>query len=66
MNEMCSKHGQRLPDDTKRVRCPECGRRVMARLVVIRGHDRKVMPPHKVKGWYKKPRPKKKEKYYVR
>lgn len=70
MNEMCSHYGEKTkvtvkagigPDPvSKRVKCPECGRRVKQRIVPCScGHIYACewtisIPPHKIKGWYKK------------
>ena len=49
---------------SKRIRCPECGRRIMVGATT--NHDEDFvfwrLPPHKVKGWYKPKRKKKVEK----
>lgn len=51
-------------NNKKRVRCPECGRRMIARAQSCgcgRGCEcwiEYVIPPHKPKGWYKKPKSK--------
>jgi len=67
MNEMCSNYGGAVEPNVKRVRCPKCGRRVMVQSFTDEdGHEVRRMPRHKVKGWYKKPKPKRKERRHVR
>lgn len=45
---------------SKRVRCPECGRSIMSAIRTC--HDGcciyHCIPPHKIKGWWKKPKKK--------
>jgi hypothetical protein len=62
-------HGVMYPDQkksakkTKRLRCPECGRRIVVGPLL--NHDGDFVPwqspSHKVKGWYKPKRRKKVE-----
>lgn len=42
----------------KRVTCPKCGRRIMARVSVDHDGINLIysIPPHKKKGWWKKPK----------
>ncbi len=78
MNEMCSHYGKKTEVTVqagvapapvaKRVKCPECGRKVKQRIVPCTcGFDDACeftisIPPHKVKGWFKKEKTKKKHK----
>lgn len=55
---LCSCQGIKvvLSNKKKRVRCPECGRRMIARTIVCSAGCcvDYVIPPHKPKEWYKK------------
>lgn len=52
--------GEPRYEKARRVRCPACGRSMMA--AVRYCHDGccafQCIPPHKKKGWWKKPKPK--------
>ena len=48
----------------KRLTCPKCGRKVMSSISVCQDgcHVIHSLPPHKPKGWWKKPKASKNEK----
>ena len=52
-SKTCGKFSSRK---TIRMRCPECGRRFLVSPKINSDGDFRVwqLPPHKVKGWYKK------------
>jgi hypothetical protein len=52
-----------MPSKVKRIRliCPVCGRRVMSSVSQNDGDIYHTLPPHKPKGWWKKKKPRRKE-----
>jgi hypothetical protein len=73
MNEMCSyssiggyhpggnHYGKPPPTKPKRVKCPQCGRKMWAAIRVCNDGCCVIycVPPHKIKGWWKKGKKKK-------